>query len=1123
MKKGIFFSMDALIALSIIFFVIILAYPLIKKETFGTEVHYDVLETFSTLTLSELNDAYIQNLITTGQVNSSNKSIVEELGELYITNPTLAQEIGNFILNDIDTSENVGIWYDTTLIASKNHTPFQQAREIKATRQILSGIKAGENITGISARALLKNTGQTIYTYFGGYVGDGQLTFTVEYNGTISSAEMEVAINKNFDLYINNNFIGSYAASPSDSSPVTYTLPITNFTSGINTIRLVAENAYVAGGFVKVSYESSLLYAQSKRYYFPGITGIINLYDGIYIPGTLKNMTAYIRFNSTQRTFFSVGNKTIYNTTGSGVTVVSFTDAELRSQLNYDQLSNSTTPIRFGLENISLVQNGTSNADIILITDTSGSMDWRLDSDTTGTTRNNCNDPLIYSASTKRISLARCLDKQFVGAILGNGNNRLGLVAFSSSADSYLNLTTNQTLLNATIETYTSNGATCVSCAINRAYLMLQAQGTPSRPKYIVVMTDGVANVRSTQTCTSIYGTDPRALLAGGESGITLKKQSSYWDLLPTSVTSQINDIEVLGTVGFAVGSGGRILQWDGSSWSTATSPTSSDMYSVDLINATLAVAVDSSGRVLKWSGSSWSVAATISNNPTLYGVSAVNQTTMFAAGLRSSTGRIYRSINGGTSWTEVYNKGSLLRSIQLKNGTFGFAVGNTGHIAIFNGTTWTNMTTVTDENIYSIAQVNATTWTAVGGDNGKSVILRYVSSWATQLDTAGDSLRGIITNGTTQHAFGEGATLYDTTGGSWAESFLVPPAYQGNSTTGITCTTDQDSCSELDSYPSLNANYSSCRANANLGATVYSIGFGPITTCSFATKTLQAIASCGNGTFYSSSNATILQQFYSTIAQTIVQLSYIEQTASIQGNLTTMLFPDSYIEYAYEAPSQPYGVIVTQEHQFGSNGQLTFMLPNSSTLLDARVTSYSGAKWTKDLIINNISVYNLSKFSTDYSKLGDPFVLNIPNNKVNSTNALKVMIGSGPGNESTGSNANKLILTTARNASGYSPIASISDGCIWVIDFEDGTNATMRIPSSYNGAAQCFYQQGAQGYNINDAAQAATWLLLRSLDAEPNGKVDSRFNSQDVAINITTIQGIPYGWSTEVQVRTWR
>ena len=149
---------------------------------------------------------------------------------------------------------------------------------------------------------------------------------------------------------------------------------------------------------------------------------------------------------------------------------------------------------------------GVGNADVILITDLSGSMDWRLDSDETGIERN-CDDPLLYDSSTKRISLAKCLDKKFVDIVLNASNNRVGLVGYSGKPNtiptpncniirSYHNLSTDNTSLKSQIEEYTPDGATGICGAIRQARIMLQQESNSSRQQFIVVMTDGLANVQ---------------------------------------------------------------------------------------------------------------------------------------------------------------------------------------------------------------------------------------------------------------------------------------------------------------------------------------------------------------------------------------------------------------------------------------------------------------------------------------------------------------------------------------------------------------------------------------------------------------------------------------------------
>ena len=59
---------------------------------------------------------------------------------------------------------------------------------------------------------------------------------------------------------------------------------------------------------------------------------------------------------------------------------------------------------------------------------------------------------------------------------------------------------------------------------------------------------------------------------------------------------------------GWAVGEGGTIVRWDGSSWSTVTpSPTDYGLVSVDMVSASDGWAVGWAGMIHRWDGSSWS------------------------------------------------------------------------------------------------------------------------------------------------------------------------------------------------------------------------------------------------------------------------------------------------------------------------------------------------------------------------------------------------------------------------------------------------------------------------------------------------------------------------------------
>lgn len=867
-RKGAFFSIDALMAVIILFIVILVAYPLAPSYTLESEAHQDLITTLSSLKVGEINNSYVRTLIADGTITDYNKTILEQIGELYITNRTKARQLAAEVINETATSENIGIWYENTLIFSRNTSAIENARHIETARQYITGIQEGSNITGFTARAALSNKFRQKYIYFGGYVGDGNITYQIEYEGNITNASLEMTANTNVTMFVNGNNIGIYASSSDEFTPQTYSLPISSFQSGNNTVELRGTNLHLAGGFIKITYESEVEYVRPQRNYLPGVQGIVNVYDGLSIPGTLNSLFLKLHFNASQTMFVTLGNTTIWNGSSSNETTLTMTDTELRTMLNYSSLSNATTPIRIALEE---VLNLSGNADVILITDLSASMNFRLDTDgVTGITRN-CTDPNLYDPSTKRISLAQCLDKSFVDIVLNVSGNKIGLVGFFGDAGSPNKGKTNRTgyltadesdLVNR-IDKYnltTPQGLTCICCSINSAYKILNENSTAGRQKFIITMSDGV----------------------------------------PTHGCGSANDYEGLRT-GFP------------------------------------------------------------SNDEAL-----------------------------------------------------------------------------------------------------------PISSQCSQEGT-------------------EQCTTNNCIGGMQ------------------------------------NANFSACRARNNLGATVYSIGFGPVKECRMGNDTLQAIAQCGGGEYHASTNATELENIYRQIAESIKSVSFTEQTANA-SNIATRLYPDSYVEFNYVSISAPYGLLATVEHPFSNSSTAVFTLPVNSTLVEASLVTYSGPRWTALVTLNNQHIYNLSKYGKTYVKHGDPYIIKLPSAIINSTgqNTLTLSTGISPQNLTVGSQSNKIIYTLVKNVSSYAPIASFALGCRWTISFEDGTNITTPIPSIYNGVESCTFSPQTETFTLNDAFQTAVAYLLRKLDFDNDKKVDVKFTERELDVQLDQVTGIPYTWSTEVQIRVW-
>jgi cysteine-rich repeat protein len=137
-------------------------------------------------------------------------------------------------------------------------------------------------------------------------------------------------------------------------------------------------------------------------------------------------------------------------------------------------------------------------ADVILITDRSGSMGWNFTDEWSddGSVFRNCDDPNINLPSTTRISVAKCIDKKFVNDFLDSSNPslRIALVSYSTTSTIDQTFTNNEQILIDEINSYVDTSSTCISCAIDDAINEVINNGNDNSPKSIILMTDGKTN-----------------------------------------------------------------------------------------------------------------------------------------------------------------------------------------------------------------------------------------------------------------------------------------------------------------------------------------------------------------------------------------------------------------------------------------------------------------------------------------------------------------------------------------------------------------------------------------------------------------------------------------------------
>ncbi|VVB68295.1 von Willebrand factor type A domain protein [Candidatus Norongarragalina meridionalis] len=1183
MRRAIVFSVDALAAFLILTIALgafaLMRGSFVSPMVENVGVHAVAQDAVSVLAKMRVYDVRhepgVDALFMDGALSSDdlNKSVLEVLGGFWAANNSgnfsAAGNLSRAVLSPI-MPEGVqwavriedDIIYNTTE-PSVNHS-------LAVSRRLVSGVAAELPSTGCVARAFverIRGKHEKAYAFFGGFTGEGNITAVVRgvpADAQVENVVLEINAGDNLSLYANGAPCGTFTKTPGNYSVDSWTVydavclaAIANGSDNnfsINFTGSVLGQKYAGGGFVAVTYNTSIMTPPPQTVlteYLPGIDGLINTYSSFYVPGTVTLASAHLRFLNNYTTLLFVGNKTLMSWNGTNETqTVDIPNANFSAAFpNYAELSQKNVPVR--LKVVANVTGGYGNADVVLITDVSGSMDWRMDSDSTfGVNRTRtCNDTALYtSGNSQRMSVARCVDRDFVDAVMEGVGNKVALVSFSTGITNYTELTNNSNYLKSVIDDYEPTDSTCICCAINKAYDILAAQSGANRTRFIVVMSDGVPNVRCTPTCSA----DFRAVsmynetlgFATGVNGMIYGWNGTWNYMAPPSTSYDLYGVSArLPLNAFSVGESGKIYEWLGASWLQDIDMGSSSIYAVSTYNSTLAFSVGASGKINRWLGGSWSE-QTDTGSTTWYGTSVYNGTLAFAVG---DSGKIERWLGG--SWSEQTDTGSnTFYAVKAYNGTLAFAVGDSGKIYRWLGGSWSEQTDTGSNTFYAVDVWNGSLAFAVGSSGG---IYRWLGgAWVAQASPTTSAIRGVsFVNGSFAKAVTSGGEILSWNGVSWTEEWQYQ-CDNGNYSAGSSCS-DSDSCATATSCPSRNSNYSSCRAKNDLNATAHAVGFGPVASCNFANNTLYAVAQCGQGLYFASSNASELADFYRSLARTIVQASNASQIMTLSGSINSTLFPDSYLEFHYvpSVPEYEYQELeIQRETPYFASCQGDLYVPLQMRIDSARVTSFSSAEWTANVTLKNsaydwLNVFNLSVYNgSTFIDTGDPFFVSLNHSLLRSGehNYLDVRLQSSPGNQSaTCSQKNRAIyegrIRAAVNYSGVFIECRARNATIYYdLDYDSAPDGYVNVTIGADlPSAGADYVTVDQLDTSNNAVDDALQRLLTQLniyteptDHGPAGSIDNPVDVQldsEVGSSAVTGQGIPFLWGpSEVEVMVW-
>jgi hypothetical protein len=632
---------------------------------------------------------------------------------------------------------------------------------------------------------------------------------------------------------------------------------------------------------------------------------------------------------------------------------------------------------------------------------------------------------LLYENDTKRISLAKCLDKDFVDTILNATGNKVALVGFTSSADTYHELSDDKTSLINHINNYPDSptGGTCVCCAINRAIQLLQ-EGT-------LVIPAGSGNWRREVYVNCGTDCDPTILVGC------------------TPVNWETN-------------------AFDDSSWNTVSLPTDEGAWLKTVV----------------YYRKHFILSSDVSADGTLY--------------LRNKRG------------VECYLNGNFINA-------------DTGCSA---GTYWDNIWSVPSSSFNSPGVDNVLACrvrSGAGGDKGIAfdVKLNVPSTNEKYIIAMTDGIAGYHCGGCTY------TTPCNCSGTCTGTTGVFDCDGNPSNCTGAQCDTAID-----------DAICSSERAHDILNATVHSIGFGPMSEdCPNANRTLRGIAECGNGSYYGSDNASELADIYNDIAYDITNSSYYSQTITLKGvvtgnmtNATLYGYPESYLEFTYSPINTSlHGRISMTAKSDRFNDPVNCLgsvpIPENVNVSEMKVTSYSAEFWTDYLSLANSGVFTEPyKLWTQYPgvpyiSLGDPFIVNIPDPEVvikaGEYNNITIETGSNETERTNCSIDDRAIYTMRiKSLIGYGDVFSRIDGCVWDIEFEDGSfmNDTS-IPTEYAGEHNCSYTSSSISYYEYDAVNDAVYRLLSGLDLDNDGMVDVLFDPATAEFKTSGSGGVGSLW----------
>jgi len=146
MKKGLFFTIDGILAAGIVFATIIFASSFYAEEQPTFHINYlsqDLMDTLSAANVVDVNNGYINSLISDGTITNLKNTVADQIVEFWVEGDiTKANKTASNITEPLvpDTS-GFGVWIDNEAIYTRDRNI---TKSLMSSKKIISGIAKGQ-------------------------------------------------------------------------------------------------------------------------------------------------------------------------------------------------------------------------------------------------------------------------------------------------------------------------------------------------------------------------------------------------------------------------------------------------------------------------------------------------------------------------------------------------------------------------------------------------------------------------------------------------------------------------------------------------------------------------------------------------------------------------------------------------------------------------------------------------------------------------------------------------------------------------------------------------------------------------------------------------------------------